>query len=116
MDKEMICIVCPVGCHMNVSVVNDQIMVTDNQCKRGEIYAIEEMTDPKRIVPTTVKITGTFHERLPVKTDKPIKKGLIFEVMKLLNDVEVAAPIKVGEIIVENILNTGVNIVATRTM
>lgn len=117
--KEMICIVCPIGCHLNI-VENleseDGYEVEGNKCPRGKIYGIKEMTCPTRIVPTTVAIENAFLKRLPVKTDKPIPKELIFECMEIINKAVVKAPVKVGDIIIGNILGTGVNIVATRSM
>lgn len=117
--KEMICIVCPMGCHINV-VENmeseDGYDVEGNKCPRGRAYGIKEMTCPTRVVPTTVKIENAFLKRLPVKTDEAIPKELIFECMEIINEVVVQAPVKVGDIIIENILDTGVNIVATRSM
>jgi CxxC motif-containing protein len=118
-EKEMICIVCPMGCHINV-VENmeseEGYEVEGNKCPRGKVYGIKEMTCPTRVVPTTVAIEDAFLNRLPVKTDDPIPKELIFECMEIINEVVVKAPVKVGDIIIENILDTGVNIVATRSM
>jgi CxxC motif-containing protein len=118
-EKEMICIVCPIGCHINVIESNeseDGYEVEGNKCPRGKIYGIKEMTSPTRVVSTTVSIENAFLKRLPVKTDNPVPKDLIFECMKIINEVVVKAPVKVGDIIIENILDTGVNIVATRSM
>ncbi len=115
-ERKMICISCPIGCHLTVTEENGEYVVEGNQCKRGEVYGKKEMTDPTRVVPTTVKIRGARLRRLPVKTHIPLSKPLIFEAMKLINMVEVEAPVKVGDIVIENILDTGVNIVATRSM
>lgn len=118
-QKEMICIVCPIGCRLTVTQIEgaeSKYKVTGNKCKRGEVYAIKEMSHPQRVVPTTVVIENAHLKRLPVKTDKAIGKELIFEVMKEVNKVKVTAPIKLGDIIIENILGTDVNIVATRSM
>ncbi len=116
MTKELTCIVCPVGCRLLVLDEEGSIKVKNNNCTRGIDYAVKEITSPERVVPSTVKIKGSFLKRLPVKTDKAVAKELIFEIMKEINKVEVTAPIKLGDIIIENILNTKANIVATRTM
>lgn len=114
MEKEMICIVCPMGCHLKIDIKT--LKVTGNTCPRGAIYAKEELSAPKRVVTSTVKIVGGLHNRLPVKTDVAIPKELNFDCMKLLNNIEVKAPIKRGDIIIENILGIGANIIACRDM
>ncbi len=115
MKKELICIVCPMGCHLEVDVDNDY-KVTGNQCKRGIEYGKKELTNPTRTITSTVKINGGIYNRLPVKTDKEISKKLIISVMELLDDITVEAPVKVGTVLLENILGTNVNIVASRSM
>lgn len=114
--REMICIVCPKGCRLNVEVNEDEILVTGNDCPRGIPYARKELTNPTRVVTSTVKIIGGIHERLPVKTDKDISKNLNFDVIKVLEKIVVHAPVRINQVIVENILGTGANIVASRSM
>lgn len=112
---EMVCIVCPIGCHMEVDVENDY-KTTGNQCPRGPKYAKEELTAPKRVVTTTVKITGGIYNRITVKTKEAIPKELVFKCMEELNNVEVHSPVKMGDVVLENVLGTGIDIVATRDM
>ena len=112
MLRELICINCPMGCHLKVDVENRT--VTGNNCKRGEEYGINEVTNPLRIVTTTVKIKEGEYPVIPVKTEKAIPKGLIFNAMEEMNKIVVEAPVKMGDIIIENILNTGVNVIASR--
>lgn len=119
MTKDMVCIVCPIGCRLTVeadATKESGFSVTGNRCNRGEAYGVEEMTNPTRMVPTTVIIEEGIFKRLPVKTEKPIPKGLIFKAMKEIDKVVVKAPVKCGDVIVENILDTGVNVVASRSM
>ncbi|MBN2898961.1 MAG: DUF1667 domain-containing protein [Clostridia bacterium] len=119
MTKDLVCIVCPVGCRLTIEkddTAENGYRITGNTCKRGINYAIEEMTHPTRMVPTTVKIEQAFLKRLPVRTDRPIDKKLIFEAMKVINDFTCIAPIKMGDVLIENILGTEVNIIATRSM
>lgn len=111
--KEMICILCPVGCHLSIDVENDY-KVTGNSCPRGGVYGREELIAPKRVVTSTVRVLGGIHNMVPVKTDKSIPKELMFECMEILKDIKVKSPMNVGDIVVENILNTGSNIVITR--
>lgn len=112
---EIICIVCPIGCHLTVDEENDY-KVTGNQCHRGAIYGKQELQNPVRTITSTIKINAASHPRLPVKTSGAIPKGKIFDIMHLINQTEVTAPVSVGEVIIPNILETGVDIVATRSM
>lgn len=113
---EMTCIVCPKGCRLNVDTGGTEIIVTGNDCARGIPYAKKELTNPTRVVTSTVAIEGAIHKRLPVKTDRDIDKNLNFDVIQELEKVKLQSPIKINEIIIENILNTGANIIATRSM
>lgn len=116
---ELVCIVCPIGCRLTV-VKDDQMAegyhIEGNVCQRGQAYAIKELTSPTRMVPSTVIIHGALLNRLPVKTQAPIPKGLINACMAAINQVEVEAPIKLGDVIIKNLLDTGIDIVATRSM
>lgn len=115
MIKKLICIVCPMGCELQVDLTTNT--VTGNTCKRGAIYGIEEVTHPTRVITSTVKLTNSTELiRLPVKTKSAIPKELNFKCMAIINSLEVEAPIKVGEVIVENILGTGIDLVATRSV
>lgn len=117
MKKNMTCIVCPIGCQMTIEDKPDGTYeVTGNTCKRGAKYAVNEMTNPTRVIPTTVVIKNAMLPRLPVKTAEPIPKGKIFEAMDVINNVIVEAPVKTGDIVVENLLGLGINVVSTRTM
>ena len=79
MVKELICISCPMGCHLKVDV--DNKTVTGNTCKRGEIYGLNEVTNPVRVVTSTVKVNGGELPVVPVKTAGAIPKKLNFECM-----------------------------------
>jgi CxxC motif-containing protein len=113
--KELICIVCPKGCHLKVDEENGYA-VSGNNCPRGEEYGKNEVIAPKRTITSTVKVSGGLYPRLPVKTDKPIPKELIFEAMKLLDKVELKAPVNVGDVVIENVLGTGANFIASRKL
>ena len=114
MEKELICIVCPRGCHLKVDVENKN--VTGNTCKRGFEYGLNEVISPTRIVTSTVKVQNASQCVVPVKTEKAIPKEKIFDIMKEINKVEIKTPIKIGQVIIENILGTGVNVVATKSI
>lgn len=112
--KEFICIICPKGCHLAIQEATDA--VTGNGCDKGIDYAREELHHPVRVVTSTVRVNGGMHARCPVKTDLAIPKGQIFDAMRLLDEVELVCPIKSGQIVIKNILNTGANFVATRSL
>jgi CxxC motif-containing protein len=114
MIKELICISCPLGCHLSVDT--EKLTVTGNSCKRGESYGIDEVKNPVRVITTTVKVEGALHPVLPVKTKAPIPKALNFKCIEELNKITLKAPVKMGDLVVENILNTGVDVIATRNL
>lgn len=107
-----ICIMCPLGCPLDIQDQNGEIAVNGNTCKRGEVYGKQEYTSPKRVVTSLVKVEG--HGVTSVKTDNLIDKEIIFDILNELKKIKLQAPVKVGQVVIENILNTGVNIVATR--
>ena len=111
--KEFICIVCPRGCHLKV---DDDMNVTGNTCPRGKIYALNEITNPTRMITSTVAIDSEELNRVPVMTSSPIPKGKIFDVMGEINKVRVKAPIKIGDIIIKNVLGLDSDIIATRNI
>ncbi|WDC83680.1 DUF1667 domain-containing protein [Caloramator sp. mosi_1] len=112
MIKKMTCISCPLGCQLEVEV-GENIKVSGNKCKRGEEYAKNEITNPKRIITSTVKVEGGDKPLVSVKTDREIPKDMIFEIMKEINKIKAVAPIQIGDVIIENVLGTGANVVAT---
>lgn len=111
--KELICIVCPRGCHLKV---DEKMNVTGNFCPRGAKYAVAELTSPVRTVTSTVKLVNSVYPRAPVKTKDPIPKEKIFEVMKEINRVTLVAPVKIGQVAIKNVLNLGVDVVVTNNI
>ena len=111
----IICVKCPVGCDM---VINEapELQVQGNQCPAGVKFAKEELTNPTRNIATSVKIAGGDMPMLSVKTKSPIPKQKIFEVVDAVKKVKVQAPIAVGDVILPNAANTGVDMVATRNV
>ena len=116
MEKNLICITCPVGCRLKVTGTLDDLKVSGQRCKKGIAYAHDEITNPMRMVCTTVKIKGGIHRVIPVKTDKAIPEKYKLEVVKAVNGIELTSPVKMGDIIIPNLFGTGVNIVAERDM
>jgi CxxC motif-containing protein len=115
MQKTLTCIICPVGCEITVTGIGKTIeKIEGNECKRGIQYATDEFTDPRRILTTTVKIDGANLPVVSVRSDKPLPKNIIFNCMEVLKKVCIQAPVKMGQVVIENILDTGVNIITTR--
>ena len=109
---KMICINCPRGCEMDVTVDGANVSVTGNSCPKGEEYAKAEVTNPTRMVTGLVKVAGT-RRPLPVKTRRAIPKGKITEVTNLLANTTVLPPKRIGDVILEDVCGTGVDVVAT---
>ena len=111
--KELICIGCPMGCPIVVEMEDGKVLsVTGNTCPRGESYARKEVTNPTRIVTTTVRVDGGKVPMINVKTERDIPKDKIFECIAARRGVTMKAPVHIGDIILENVADTGVNIVA----
>ncbi len=111
MEKELTCIVCPLGCTLKVSFENGEIVsISGNTCNRGKEYAINEFTNPLRSVTSTVMSKNGVP--VSVKTDRPIPKDKIFECMKIINKTVVTPPLSVGDIIISDVF--GANIVVTK--
>lgn len=114
MIKKIICINCPKGCHLAIDT--DKMTVEGNNCIKGKEYGLNEVMNPVRIITTTVKVDGGDHKLLPVKTEKAIPKDFNFKCIEILNLLVIKAPIKVGDVILKNILGTGVDIIACRNI
>lgn len=113
--KELICIVCPKGCHLKIDDENG-FSVTGNACARGEVYGKKELQNPTRTLTSTVRVAGAALSRLPVKTDREVPKADLKRLVRLLDGVTAKAPVKMGDVLVPDIGGTGANIVATRSL
>ncbi len=115
--KNLVCIRCPIGCALSVTKADDgKITVTGNTCKRGEQYAVSEVTAPTRTVTSTVTLTDGEIARAPVKTEQPIPKDMIFAVLYVIKHTTLAAPVRIGDVAVKNVCDTGVDVVVTRNI
>lgn len=115
--RNLTCINCPMGCPLTVEMDDGRVIsVSGNTCRRGELYARKEVTHSTRIVTTTVRVTGGMADMVSVKTKEDIPKGKIFECIQALKDIEVQAPVHIGDVLVKNIAGTGVDIVATKNI
>lgn len=113
-----LCIGCPLGCRLEVEQdASDAIVeVRGWSCKKGERYGRQEHTDPRRMVTTTVRITGAGLARLPVKTSQPVPKGQVREVCRQLRSLIVASPVSLGDVVLANVAGSGADVVATRDL
>ncbi len=112
--EKIICITCPKGCTLEVTKQGDTILAIKPGCKRGHEYAHNEMHDPRRMVASTVCVDGGLHPLLPVYTSAAFPKPRIPELLAELRKIRVNAPVKMEQIILENVLGTGINILASR--
>jgi CxxC motif-containing protein len=117
MEKKLICVSCPVGCEITVKTEGDRVVeITGNRCPRGETYARQETIAPMRVLPTSVKVRNGKWPLVSVKTDRPVSKHLIAEIMELVQALAVEAPVDIGQVIAEDLLGTDANLVATRNV
>ncbi len=112
--KEMICICCPIGCPLDIEVneAGEILSVSGNTCPRGKDYAVSELTHPTRVLTGSVRLSNR-EGMLSVKTEAPIAKENLFAAMEKVRNISAAAPVKIGDVIIENI-SDGVNLIATR--
>lgn len=116
MTRHITCINCPMGCQMDVELENDVVLsVKGNICKRGENYARQECVQPMRMVTAVVAVEGS-NEPLSVKTASPIPKERISDCMQAISRARVKLPVRAGDTVVENVCDTGVNVIATRDL
>lgn len=118
MTKDLVCVACPLGCAIKVTL-DDNGNVTDvtgNTCKRGYAYAHTECTNPTRSLTSTARVEGGNLAVVPVKSSDALPKGMMFDCMKEVNKACLNAPVNIGDVVVKNILDTGIDIVATNVV
>lgn len=115
--RELICINCPMGCPLTVTLEDGVVTsVSGNTCPRGDAYGRKEVTNPTRIVTTTVPVIGSDHEHMiSVKTASDVPKGSMFDVVAALAGVTAQAPVAIGDVILANVAGTGVDVIATKS-
>ncbi len=114
-ERNLICVACPRGCPITVTMddAGNITSVTGNTCKRGDAYARAEVTHPERSLTSTVRVTGGQAYVVPVKSSAALPKELLFDAMKEINKASIPAPAHIGDVVIKNILDTGVDIVVT---
>lgn len=113
---DIICIVCPNGCHLTVENTQKGAVVVGNKCVKGEKYGRDEVTDPRRVVTAVVKTSSSLWPCVPVKSVQALPKKVIPKLLKILYAMQVQLPIQSGDVIIKNFADTGIDIVATRTL
>ena len=115
--RELICINCPLGCGLTVTLKDgDVVKVEGNTCPKGEAYGKKEVTDPTRIVTSTVRVSGGVLPVVSVKTASDIPKEKIMDCAKALKNVKIQAPVSIGDVVVEDVCGTGVSVIATKNI
>ncbi len=115
--RELICIGCPLGCSITVTMNNtDVVSVTGNTCPRGDAYARKEVTNPTRIVTSTVRVQGGVSPMVNIKTASDIPKSKIFDCANALRDVVITAPVKIGDVVLSDVAGTGVDVIAAKNI
>ncbi len=113
--KELICIVCPKGCHLQVDETNG-FSVSGNSCPRGAEYGKNEISDPRRTITSTVVIKNAVYRRCPVRTDRAVPKAKMFDVINALRDISLTSPVHRGDIVLSDAAGTGANVIVTKDM
>ena len=114
MIKNLICIQCPRGCHLEVDT--ETLEVKGNFCPRGKAYGQSEISAPKRTITSTVKVLHGDIRRCSVRTSGPVDKAKMFHVMKEIDKIELVAPVEMNQVIIRNVLGTGVDVISTKKL
>ena len=112
MKRDMICIICPRGCSLTAEITENGVQVSGNACPKGEEFAINECTNPVRTVTATVRVSNRYNTMVSVKTVTPVAKDKMMDVMAALREIQVQAPVKIGDIILKDVC--GSDIVITK--
>ena len=112
--KEIICLTCPTGCHIQVTVGDGDLIVEGNECPRGEEYAREEFREPKRVVTATCRALSAGVQRLPVRTTGPVAMEHIDELLGLIYSLELSPPMAAGDVVITDF--RGVQVIITANL
>jgi CxxC motif-containing protein len=116
MKRNIVCLVCPRGCHLDVEQIDDKITVQGNFCQKGIPYAHAEMKHPERVLTTTVVIEGAREDLVPLKSARALPKDKLMEAMAVLKNLKLQAPVHCGDVAYADILGTGVDMLVTRSI
>jgi len=117
MKKKLTCIECPRGCTLTVDFENCRVVsVEGNACPQGNAYAVAEIQHPVRLITSAVLAESLEIKMVPVRTDKPVPRDRVMDVMSAIKKIRLNRPVRCGEIIADNFLGLGVNLIATRSV
>ena len=114
MKRTLTCIICPRGCALTADIADSNVTVTGHTCPKGEEYAVNEILHPMRTVTATIRVSNRKNTMISVKTEQPVPKDRMMNVMQALRKMSVAAPISIGQVLLQNV--EGSNIVATKNI
>ena len=115
--REITCIVCPLGCKIIVKTDGTNCEIVEgNKCKRGIEYAHSEALDPKRVLTSSILVMSGEWPLVSVKTTKPIPKDMLSQVLHEIKETVVKAPVSIGDVLINNVCNLGIDLVATKTV
>ena len=115
--RNLTCIGCPMGCPLTVKLEDTEVIsIEGNSCKRGAVYGKKEVTNPTRIVTTTVRVSGGTEPVVSVKTKEDIPKDKIFACVRAMKEITVPAPVHIGDVILRDVAHTGVDLIATKNV
>jgi CxxC motif-containing protein len=115
-EIELICVTCPKGCKLDIIREGDTFVKITAGCKRGKEYARQELTDPRRMVATTVKVNSGLHPLVPVYTASAFPKPKIYELLSILRELQLDAPIHINQVVLADALGTGIDVIASRDL
>lgn len=117
MIKKYTCIICPNGCEIEVELEKNEIKsIKGSACKKGDKYVHQELFNPRRNIATSIKIQNGDLPIVSARLSEPIPKDKIFEVMDLIKDINLQAPVYIGDIVIKNILNLNSNLIITKNI
>jgi CxxC motif-containing protein len=118
MERKFICIRCPKGCEITTTLDDkgNILKIEGNSCKLGIEHVKAELSDPRRTLTTTVRVEDGIHPVVPVWTEKPVPEGQVMNIVKVLSRSSVKAPVAINQIIIENVLGTGINVITSRAI
>jgi CxxC motif-containing protein len=114
METLLTCVSCPKGCSLQVLQVGNAVEIKGNKCARGVEYALAEIADPRRVATTTVLVSNGYHPLLPVRSTKAVPKRMVADLVRSVGQMTVEAPVRQGQVVVADIFNTGIDIIASR--
>ena len=115
--KEITCIICPIGCKILVNKKKAKVEICKgNKCKKGIDYAINEALDPRRVLTSSVLVENGEWPLVSIKSSRPVPKNKIFNVLKEIKKIKIDAPVNIGNIIIKNVAETGIDIIATKSI